>query len=51
MRQRAVSSLGRLPASAAVTPLIDLARTNQSPAVKKQAVQTLTQIKDPRVTA
>jgi hypothetical protein len=51
VRQRAVKGLARLPADDSIPLLLQLARTNKSPIVKKEAVTALGQSKDPRAIA
>lgn len=51
VKTRAVSGLARLPADIAVPALIQLARTTTNPAVRKQAVSSLSQSSDPRALA
>jgi len=48
VRQRAVKGLARLPADESIPLLIDLARTDKNPVVRKEAVSALTSSKDPR---
>jgi len=46
-----VSALGQLPADAGLPALLQLARTSPSLAVRKEAVNVLSQSKDPRAIA
>jgi len=51
IRKRAVTAIGRLPADASTAPLLQIARTSDNAAVKKEAVSILSQSKDPRAIA
>jgi len=51
VRRRVVSALGQLPADAGLPALLQLARTSTSLAVRKEAVNALSQSKDPRAIA
>jgi HEAT repeats len=51
VQRRGVSGLARLPADDAVPQLIELARSSQSLAVRKEAVLALGRTKDPRAVA
>jgi HEAT repeat protein len=48
VKRRAVFALGQLPRSEGVPLLIDVARKNKNPAVRRQAIFWLGQSKDPR---
>ena len=48
MKKRAVFALSQLPKDEGVPLLINVAKTNQNPAVRKQAMFWLGQSKDPR---
>jgi len=51
VKRRAVKGLARLPADDSIPVLLQLARANKSPLVKKEAVAALGQSKDPRAMA
>jgi HEAT repeat protein len=51
VRQRAVKGLARLPTEESIPLLIDLARTDKSPLVRKEAVSALSSSRDPRALA
>jgi HEAT repeat protein len=51
VKRRAVIALGRLPREEGVPLLIDVARSNRSTALRRQAMQTLGQSNDPRALA
>ena len=51
VKRRAVIALGRLPREEGVPLLIDVARSNESTALRRQAMQTLGQSNDPRALA
>jgi HEAT repeat protein len=52
VRKRAVSAIGRLPADAGVSQLLQIARSTSADAVsRKEAVSALSQSKDPRAIA
>jgi HEAT repeat protein len=48
VKKKAVFALSQLPKEEGVPLLINVARTNQNPAVRKQAMFWLGQSKDPR---
>jgi HEAT repeat protein len=48
VKERAVFALSQLPTDDGVPRLIDVARTNRNPAVRKQAIFWLGQSRDPR---
>lgn len=48
VRQRGVRGLARLPSDESIPLLVELARTDKSPVVRKEAVSALSQSKDPR---
>ena len=48
VRQRAVSTLQGMPDGTGIPALIQIARNGKSPEVKKKAVQSLSQSRDPR---
>ena len=48
VKERAVFALSQLPQDEGVPKLIDVARTNRNPAVRKQAIFWLGQSRDPR---
>jgi hypothetical protein len=48
VKVRAVAALGQLPKDEGVPLLINVARTNTNPAVRKRAMHWLGQSKDPR---
>ncbi len=48
MKKRAVFALSQLPKDEGIPLLIKVAKTNQNPAVRKQAMFWLGQSKDPR---
>ena len=51
VRQRAVAAIGRLAPEVGTSPLLQLARTSQNAAVRKEAVKVLSTSKDPRAIA
>ena len=51
VKKKAVFALSQLPADEGVPRLIQVARTNKNPAVRKQAMFWLGQSKDPRALA
>ena len=51
MKRRAVFALTQIPNGEGVPILIEVARANQNPAVRKQAMFWLGQSKDPRALA
>jgi len=48
VKERAVFALSQLPKDEGVPKLIDVARTNRNPVVRKQAIFWLGQSRDPR---
>jgi HEAT repeat protein len=48
VKRRAISGLGQMPNAEGVPILIDVAKNNKNPEVRRQAMQTLGQSKDPR---
>lgn len=51
MERRAVSALHALPDGEGIPPLIEVAKTTQNADVRKQAMSSLGQSRDPRVLA
>lgn len=51
LRKRVLSDIARVPNNAGIAGLIDLARTTQNAAVRKDAVSALSQSSDPRAIA
>ena len=51
VKEKAVFALSQLPKDEGVPKLIDVARTNRNPAVRKQAIFWLGQSRDPRALA
>jgi HEAT repeat protein len=51
VKERAVFALSQLPTDEGVPRLIDVARANRNPAVRKQAIFWLGQSRDPRALA
>ena len=51
VRKRVIAGVSRLPDNAGIAPLIALVRTSQNAVVRKEAVNALSQSKDPRAVA
>jgi len=51
VRKRTVSALGALPGDAGLTALLQLARSTDNPAARKEAVSAISQSRDPRALA
>jgi HEAT repeat protein len=51
VRRRIVTALGQLPADAGLPALLQLVRTSTNPAVRKEALNVVSQSKDPRAIA
>jgi len=51
VRKRTVSAIGALPGDAGLTALLQLARSTDNPAARKEAVNAISQSRDPRALA